>query len=98
MRVVKCTMCGFAAAREMSRCPNCREKSLVFCHSFNTSESAVYQLVRNEKARGCHPLMSLAALVGVTLFASVIVFSWMYPGKVPTDQLPRALAGLTQAR
>ena len=93
MRVVKCTSCGFSAARELARCPACRDKSMVYCHSFNTSESAVYQLVRSEKAKGSHPLLSLAALVGVTVFATLVLYSWMYPGKVPTDQLPRALAG-----
>ncbi len=96
MRVVKCTTCGYAAARELPRCPSCRAKSLVYCHSYNTSESAVYQLIRSQPARGSHPFLCLAAVALFTLGTTLVMFSWMFPDKAPTIELPKTLASLSQ--
>ena len=99
MRVVKCSSCGFAAARELPRCPNCRQKTLVFHHTFDTSGHVLYNLVRTrEYAQGSHPAVSLLTLTFFALGMSYVLHSWMFPDKLLSNDLPRLMGLLTETR
>lgn len=94
MRVVKCTSCGFACARELPRCPRCRDKTLVYYHTFDTSPSLVYETLRAGQRRGPHPVLSLCAVTLFTLIATYIIYSWTFPDRVLSEDLPKAIASI----